>query len=231
MPNLAQLYTNVNQKTFYTRPNEIYSALQESGFKVFAATLKEFGGFFLKFDTSTVVLTPGKSQYAMPPDLGNLVHIAERLTSTTRWRTIYPTDIAHALNDAQNTVGWDYDPYDEGSQFKFYGPFLPMVTQGTQNAQTQAILIEPAIDQVRMCELAYTAKWLPITNANSINTLPDEGTYAQQSFAIAEIHRSNNDTLSAEYEAKGKAQLTDFLTWVRNRQTVKWPTIKPYLED
>jgi len=225
--NVAQLYANVNQKTSFSRPNEIYAALEEAGFKVYAAILKEFSGFFLKFDTTTITLTPGQSQYAMPPDLGNLVHLAERIVATNNWQRIDPTTIGNAIDSAQQSVGWDWSPYGS-SGFKFYGPFLPEKTSATE---TQQILISPAIDTVRMCEIAYTAKWLPIVNQSSLNTLPNEGTYAQQSFAIAEIHRGNNDSLSAEYEAKGRQQLTDFLTWIRNRQTVKWPTIKSYLED
>src|SRR6266571_3802285 len=225
--NVAQLYANVNQKTSFSRPNEIYAALEEAGFKVYAAILKEFSGFFLKFDTTTITLTPGQSVYPMPPDLGNLVSLAERQTASGRWHTIEPTGLQDALNDAQVNTNWDGNSYG-GPRFRFYGPYLPEITGPTQ---TQQINIEPAVDAVRFCEIAYTAKWLPITNANSLNTLPSEGTYCQQSFAIAEIHRGNNDSLSAEYEAKGRAQLTDFLTWIRNRQTVKWPTIKSYLED
>lgn len=225
--NLAQLYANVNAKTSYTRPDEIYAALEEAGFKVYAATLKEFGGFFLKFDTTTIALTPGKQQYACPPDLGNLVHLAERISGTQNWHVIEPTTTGHAIDRQQQSVGWSYDDYESGSQFRFYGPFLP--EQATQGTQIQQLLFSPAIDQVRQCEIAYTAKWLPIINAASINTLPTEGTYAQQSFAIAEIHRANNDTLADVYETKGMRQLSDYLTWVRNRQTVKWPTIHPYL--
>lgn len=229
MPTLPQMWNTVNSKTAFTRPDEIYPALEEGGFLVFSAVLKEFSGFFLKFDTATITLTPGQQQYALPPDLGNLVSLAERSTSSERWRTIEPTSIAHAIELSQSAVGWDWDVYDCESRFKFYGPFLPMPTAATQATQVQQILIEPAIDAVRQCEIAYTAKWLPITNQNSINTLPNEGTYAQQNYAIAEIHRGNDDTLSREYEAKGDKHLTAFLTWVRNRQTVKQPTITPYL--
>ena len=207
MPSLAQLFANVNQKTFFSRPDEIYAALEEAGFKVFTATLKEFSGFFLKFDTSTVVLTPGTQQYAMPPDLGNLVHIAERITATQNWQRIDPESIGDAMDNLQSTVGWDWSPYSR-SPFRFYGPFLPEITVGV--AQTQQILISPAIDTIRMCELAYTAKWLPIVNSESLNTLPNEGTYAQESFAIAEILRANNDSAADGYETKGQRQLTDF---------------------
>ena len=232
MPNLAQMYALVNSKTSFTRPDEIYPALSEGGFLVYSAVLKEFSGFFLKFDTTTVVLTPGTQLYTLPPDLGNLVNIAERQTASENWHVLNPTDLADALDTAQNQVGWEaWDDYydDRDSLFSFYGPFLP--AQAAPGApQTQQITIAPAIDTVRMCELAYTAKWLPITNQNSIVMLPEELTYAMQNYAIAEIHRGNDDTLSAEYEEKGHRHLTAGLTWVRNRQIVKRPTITPYLE-
>lgn len=225
------MVATVNAKSSYSRPDEAYSALSEAGFLVYTAVLKELSGFFLKFDTTTVVLTPGQQQYALPPDLGNLVNIAERQTSAENWHVINPTTIANALDDVQTLVSWDdwndwYD--DQDSMFKFYGPFLPAQVAGA--AQTQQIQITPAIDAVRMCEIAYTAKWLPIVNAQSVVMLPEEGTYAMQNFAIAELNRANNDSLAAEYEAKAQKHLTAFLTWVRNRQIVQRPRITPYLE-
>ena len=229
MPTIPQMYATVNAKSYYSRPDEIYPALDEAGFLVYTAILKEFSGFFLKFDTTTIVLTPGQTQYACPPDLGNLVNLAERQSASENWHVINPTTIANALDDIQDLTDWDdwADGYGGDSMFKFYGPFLPMPVAGV--APTQQILIEPAIDTVRMCEIAYTAKWLQITNANSLNTLPNEGTYAQQNFALAEILRGNNDSLANEYEMKAQKHLTAFLTWVRNRQIVKWPTVQPYL--
>jgi hypothetical protein len=230
MPNLLQMFNTVNSKTAYSRPDEIYPALEEAGFLVFSAILKEFSGFFLKFDTTSIVLTPGQSVYPLPPDLGNLVCLAERQTAAENWHQINPESLSDALTNTQSIVSWsDWDDLydDRDSHFRFYGPYLPMPTPGA--AQIQQINITPAIDAVRMCEIAYTAKWLPITNQNSLNTLPNEGTYAQQNYAIAEIHRGNDDTLSKEYEGKGDKHLTAFLSWVRNRQTVRWPTITPYL--
>lgn len=226
MPNLAQMVGTVNSKTSYSRPNEVYSALSEAGWLVYSAVLKENAGFFLKFDTTTVVLTPGTQQYMLPPDLTAIVNLAERPTSAERWRTIDPESIQDAMQNTQNSLGWDDSCYG-GSHFKFNGPYL--TSAAATAVQTQAITISPAIDIIRMCEIAYTAKWLPITNENSPVMLPDEGTYAMQNFAIAEIHRGNNDTLSNEYEQKGQKHLTAFLTWVRQRQTVKRPTIEPYL--
>jgi hypothetical protein len=232
MPSLAQMYALANARSANSRPEgEIYSALDEAGFLVYTAVLKEFSGFFLKFDTTTIVLTPGTNVYTLPADLTQLVAIAERVTAAERWRPMEPTSLATALDNTQELVGWDdwSDCYGDGSEFKFYGPYLSAAAAA--GVQTQSINVEPAIDQVRMCEIAYTAKWLPILNANSKLMLPNEGTYAMQNFAIAELNRANNDTLSAEYEAKGQKHLTAFLTWIRNRQLVKWPTITPYLDE
>jgi hypothetical protein len=176
-------------------------------------------------------LTPGQQEYIMPADLTELVNISERQTASQRWNTIEPTDLRDAMDNTQSVLGWDGCNYGS-SRFKFYGPYLSAaVAQGPAAGQIQKITVEPAIDVIRMVELAYTAKWLPIVNATSLIMLPDEGTYAMQCFAIAEINRSNNDTLSAEYEAKGQKHLTAFLTWVRQRQTVERPRIAAYLED
>jgi hypothetical protein len=232
LPNLVQMFNTVNSKTSYSRPDEIYSALSEGGFLVYTAVLKEFSGFFLKFDTTTITLTPGQQDYTLPPDLTQLVCLSERQTASENWHVMSPTTLQDALDHAQSLVSWtDWDDLydDRDSEFQFYGPYLP--SAAATGVQTQQITVSPGIDAVRSCQIAYTAKWLPITNQNSLVMLPEEGTYAMQNFAIAEIHRGNNDTLSAEYEAKGQKHLSAFLTWARNRQLVKWPQITPYLGD
>lgn len=231
MPTLPQMFATVNSKTSYSRTSEIYPALDEAGFLVFTAVLKEFSGFFLKFDTSTIVLTPGTQEYSLPPDLGNLVCLSERQTASENWHQINPESLNDALQNTQSLVSWDDwdDLYDDrDSMFQFYGPYLD--APSTTSVQTQKIRITPAIDAVRMCEIAYTAKWLPINNQSSPVMLPDEGKYAMQNYAIAELLRANDDTLAREYELKADKHLSAFLTWVRNRQIVKWPTITPYLQ-
>lgn len=229
MPNLAQMYSTINSKSSFSRPAEIYPALSEAGWLVYSAVLKENSGFFLKFDTSTIVLTPGQQDYLLPPDLTNIVNLAERLTATERWRTIDPTGLREAMDNTQDLVSWDDYSYDRGSRFKFYGPYLS-AAQIAAKTQIQSITIEPKIEQIRMCEIAYTAKWMPIVNENSMLMLPEEGTYAMQNFALAEVIRADDDDRAAEYEQKGQRHLTAFLTWVRQRQTVKRPHIEGYLE-
>jgi hypothetical protein len=74
--------------------------------------------------------------------------------------------------------------------------------------QTQMIMISPAPKENHLVELAYVAKWIPIVNDKSFLMLPDELTYAQQAFAIAELLRTNDDSLSADYDTKGERHMT-----------------------
>ncbi len=230
--NLAQMYSLANSKSYYSRPDaEIYGALDEAGFFVYTAVLKEYRGFFLQIDTSTVALTPGQQEYTLPADLTQIVHIAERLSTTENWQPMSPIGAGAAFDNIQQATGWDGDTYGYGdqSQFGFYGPFLDAAdSTNPQATQTQHIQVSPGIDQIRQCELIYTAKWLPITGAASDVMLPDEGTHAMLNYAIAELVRSNNDSLADKYEGKGDKALTMFLTWVRNRQIAMNPTIQTY---
>jgi hypothetical protein len=228
--NLAGMFALANSKSSYSRPSsEIYAALDEGGFLVYTAVLKEFSGFFLKFDTTTVTMVSGTAEYALPPDLTQLVHVGERLNASDPFSPVTPESIGAALENAQQAVGWDDWAwmYGEGSQFGYAGPYLDATA--APGVQTQKIRFSPQPTDTRMVELAYIAKWLPIVDASSTIMLPAEGTYAMLNFAIAELLRSNDDSLSADYETKGQKHLGAFLTWVRNRQTQQTPQITPYL--
>ena len=231
MPNLTQMLTLANAKSSYSRPEtEIYAALNKAGFRVYTAVLKEFSGFFLKFDTTTVSLVPNITEYVLPPDLSQLVHMSERLSAAERFRPMTPETIGDALEQAQSGVSWGdlyCGSYGGASLFSFAGPYLD--AGGAAGVQTQKIRVSPIPQDARFVELAYTAKWLPIVDGGSSVMLPEEGTHAMLDGAIAELLRSNNDSLSAEYAAEAKAGETAFLTWVRNRQIQQWPQITPYL--
>jgi hypothetical protein len=228
--NLAGMFALANSKSSYSRPSsEIYAALDEGGFLVYTAVLKEFSGFFLKFDTTTVVMTAGVTEYTLPADCTQLVHVAERLNTSEPFLPMIPETVGAALENAQSYVGWNDWAwcYGEDSMFSYAGPYLD--STATQGAQTQKIRISPMPQDTRMVELAYTAMWLPITGAGSTIMLPAEGTYAMLNFGIAELLRSNDDSLADKYEAKALRHLSAFLTWVRQRQTQQGPQITPYL--
>lgn len=230
MPNLAQMFSLVNQKSSYSRTDtEIYAALSEGGFLVYSAVLKEFRGTFLKVDESSLTLVVNTTEYTLPTDLTQIVHLAERQSASENWHPILPEGLGDALTNTQQNTGWfDYGQnYGETSQFRFYGPYLDSVQ--TQAAQTQKIRISPAPSESRFVQIAYTAKWIPITSSASHVMLPDEGTYAMQNYGIAEALRSNDDTLSAEYERKADKSLSRFLDWLRVNQIMRRPQITPYL--
>ena len=229
--NLAQMYSLANAKSSYSRPDaEIYAALDQAGLFVYAAVLKEYSGFFIKFDTTSLVLVPGTQAYNLPPDLTQIVHLAERLNVTLDWNEMSPIKLSDAVDNIQQATGWDsFSSYYGDSQFGYYGPYLlSQATSVTQTLQVQQIQVSPGIDQTRMCELVYSAKWLPINDSSSLVMMPDEGTHAMLNYAIAELLRSNDDSLAQNYEAQGDKQLSSFLTWVRNRQIQQGPTIKAY---
>lgn len=227
MPNLAQMIATVNSKSYYSRPDDVIPAISKGGWKVFSAVVKEFAGFFLKIDSTTITLIPGQQTYSVPIDLGNMIGLAERVNTSEDWRTIDPTSPAQAFDRTQIATIWD-GWFGPCSHYRFYGPFLGAVTSNA--AVAQQIQITPAIDVPRLCQIVYTAKYLPVTNPGSLLSLPDEGTYAQESFALAEVLRANDDSLADKYQAEGNDQLTDFLTWVRDRQTVERPQIDGYLD-
>jgi hypothetical protein len=246
MPSLSQMYATCNSKSYYSRPEgEIYSALSEAGFFVYSNILKELSNFFLKIDTTTLVLTPGVQNYYLPPDCTQLVSIAERNPTSKRWRQMSPESITDAMTNAQDNCGWaGYSDYGQ-SEFSFAGPFLQ--AQDTIAAptgfgqagysvggyrglgyQTEMLMVSPAPKENHLVELAYIAKWIPIVNDKSFLMLPDELTYAQQAFAIAELLRTNSDSMAVDYDTKGQRHMEAGLTWARSRQIMENPQIEPY---
>lgn len=228
--NLAQMYALANSKSGYARADgEIYAALGRGGFRVYAEALKAQRGFFLKFDEVSLTLQPNFTEYALPADLTQIVHLSERRNSTGRWLPMAPLDLNTALDDAQNSVGWYdlfADGYGDGSEYGFYGPYLDATA--TVGTQIQKIRIAPMVDATRFCQIAYTAKWMPITDASSMVMLPDEGTYAMENFASAELCAMSDDSRAGAYMSQGQIDLQSFLFWLRSRQIQSPLTIDTY---
>lgn len=228
--NLPQMYANCNANSGYARSEgEIYSALGRAGFKVFSATTKEHRGFFVKFDESSLSLIPGTQEYALPPDCSQIVHLAERQSASTDWLPMGALDLDSALSNIQNTLGWGVyytGTYGGSSPYGFFGPYLD--STATQGVQTQKIRVSPQIEGNRFVQLVYTAKWIPITDQSSKVMLPDEGTYAMESFASAELCAKSDDSRALYFEAQGNKDLTSYLSWARERQIMQRRTVESY---
>lgn len=243
MPSLDQLYATCNSKSYYSRSEgEIYSALSEAGFLVYSKVLKEYSNYFIKFDTTTITLTPGVQVYTLPPDCTQIISISERISTSQSWRQMSNESIQDAItNQFSNYPFGDlYCNYSQ-SEFRFAGPYLAANNTINQPSistvggftgsgyQCEQITISPQITQTRMVEIAYIAKWISITNSHSYVMLPDECTYAMQNYAIAELLRSNDDSMSATYEAKADKHMSAALTLVRMRDLSTPRQIVPYL--
>jgi len=237
MPNLAQLISNATGASYYSRtPGEVIQKLNEGGFEVYCAVLKEFSGFFLKFDETSVTLLPTQAsqEYTMPADFTQLVHLAERLTTTEDWHEISPaSSLGNVLQNQLNNSGIWSANFGEKSDFEYYGPYVDSGQSVNQPvaAQLQKIRIAPITDANRFVQLAYTAKWLPITNDKSPLMLPDEGTYAMEAYATAKLLKLNGDTLADTFLAEGQRLESRFLSWIRQRQIQQLPQLTAYLEE
>lgn len=234
--NLAQAYALTDSQSGYARPDgEKYAALNSGGWKVFAATMKEFRGFFIKFDEVSLTLTPTQTdqEYALPVDCSQLVHVAERATTSEDWHPMAPEALGDALTNLQNACGWDTfysSVYGYDSAFGYYGPYLDAADAVAGGAlQIQKIRVSPIPSQTLMVQLAYTAKWIPIVDGSSAIMLPDEGTPAMVAYASAILNASSDDmTRAGYYNSEGDRLLLDYLTWARARQIQAPLTIDTY---
>jgi hypothetical protein len=233
MPNLAQMVANCDAASYYSQTKSIYAKLEEAGFEVYTAVLKENSGFFIKFDETSLTLTVGQAnqEYTLPADFSQMVHLAERLTSSENWHEINPAeDLESVVANQLSNSGLISLNFGSDSQYTYYGPYLDSAdSQAAAAAQLQKIRIAPIPDAPRFVQIVYSAKWLPIVNQNSILMLPSEGTYAMEAKATAKLLRLNNDSLSMEFEQVGQALETKFLSWVRNRQIQQMPTAQPFM--
>ncbi len=237
MPSLAQMIANADAASYYSRTQgEIIAKLNEGGFEVYCAVLKEFAGFFIKFDETSVTLSPTQpsQEYTMPADFSQLVHLAERQSSTENWREIVPAnELGNVLQNQLADAGIWSSNFGGRSPYEFYGPYLDSdnANQVGAPAQLQKIRIAPIADVTRAVQLAYTAKWVQIVNDKSHLVLPDEGTYAMEARGVAKLLKLNGDTLAETFLEEGQRLETLFLTWARNRQIQQMPQAEAYLEE
>lgn len=235
MPSLAQMYANCNAASYFSRTAHIWAKLNSAGFKIYTKILKERSGFFIKFDETFLTLLPGQvsQEYPLPTDLTQVVHLAERASSTENWHPMAPANgLENVLVNQLASFGlFSLSGFGSASPFSYYGPFLDAGdTEVAAAAQTQKIRIAPIPDQNRFVQLVYTAKWVPIVNQNSLLMMPEEGTMAMESMATAELLVMNNDSMAADYAQQAAGELDTFLDWVRTRQTQEPPTIQPFMD-
>lgn len=233
---LAQLFNSCNTASYFSRGQaEIYAAISRGVWMVYSAVLKEFQGTFLKWDTTSLTLTPGQDIYSLPADFSQLVQLSERASASLPWSIMTPLDLnSRYFTDAQFLSGlYSYAAgLGEGprSIFSYAGPYMDGAAAAA-GTETWKIKVAPVPVDTRPMQIAYIAAFVPVTNAASPMMIPAEGAYAVEGFAIAELMRRNSDALAQQYETRAQQDLTAFLTWMRARQVQEPPTQAPYLDD
>lgn len=227
------MFATCDADSYFSRSDdEVWSALNGAGQDVYNAVCNENGGMFIKFDTTSITLTPDVNEIELPIEVSQILHLAERLTSTEEWHEIVPASLNNILHSQLRASGiLSLSPWEPG-QFSYYGPYLDSAASVAAVAsQKQKIRISPAPADTRFVQLVSTIKWLQILNASSTLVMPSEGTNAMERFASAKLVRKNGDlSLAAAFEAEGTKALTLFLTWVRARQMQEAQGVAPYLD-
>lgn len=237
MPSIAQMIVNADNASYNSRrPGEVIAKLNEAGFEIYCSILKEFSGFFIKFDETSLALSPTQAsqEYTLPADLTQIVHLAERQSSTENWHEIDPANnLGNVLQNQLSDAGIWSPNFGEKSAFEYFGPYLDSTNAVLPGApaQLQKIRVSPITDVSRFVQIAYTAKWVQIVNDSSSLVLPDEGTYAMEAYATAKLLKLNGDTLADEFLKEGQRLEARFLSWVRQRQIQRLPQTEAYLES
>lgn len=334
---LQEIYNLVDSQSYYSHTNnsdEIWSAIDKAGLRIYLWIKKELRNYFIKWDTTTIQTVIGQDEYSCPPDLSSMIRFGERLPGETNYRRIQPTEPTTDLfaQRQYETIVLSLDLLC--SDFLYIGPYLPreagpstiMVldvngrywqfavndagisapsryfplsavpappfllndhtnattwqltvspvgvaswTAATYNGNNASISpcviatrpsglpavlnvdingnlttgleaqgkeiykvrLAPIPQDFRQTELIYNAKYLPIFNANCYNTIPEEGHHAMLDLAVAHLLLGNSDDLAAQFETKGMQELTEFLTFIRERQTQQPAEQMPYLQD
>lgn len=231
MPNLQQLFNDIQKATYFSRDDEeIWAVMNECGYGVYTAVLKEYRGYFIKWD-ETIPTVVDQEEYTLPTDLKQIIRISERSDSTSPWRPMLPLDVNSSLFTMLNQSNALNITWGPASQFGYLPYILAADTQASLTSQTVKIRIEPVPQDVRTLQVIYAAKWLEILNAKSTVMLPANGVFAMKNKTIGTLLDRNDDSQAAKFHLLAKDNLRDFLTDVRDVQIQNKAYIEPYITD
>lgn len=228
---LQQIFDFVQKKTYFSRDDdEIWDAISEAASTLFLKVTAENSGFFLVWDTTSLVLTANTEEYALPATVGEIVRLREKLIVTDPWAIVEPSDVnSQSFTDAQfSALSGSLD--SELSDFEYYGPYLNM-TDAKTAAQAQKIRIEPPPVDTRLTELVYIAKFLDITGQESVLVIPTEGHGVIKNDAVASLLGANDDDNAERFSGYARENERWFLKWIRNRQFQNVRQVEPYIPD
>lgn len=226
---LQEMITRANGASYFSRTtDEVLGAIDDAQFQLYTMAVRELRGALVKTDLTTITNAwkAGTDTYALPPDFGKMIQLAEREAPGNPWRPMTPMDLNNpAFVDDQ----FDYagpEGFGEYSAFAYYGPYLA-------DAGGWWVKVAPMPEDgagVRTVQIIYQAAYAPLETATSALTLPQEATYAILQGAIARLLQLNSDQNAQTYQATAQDAETRFLSWLRGRQVQRAPVQRMYLE-
>jgi hypothetical protein len=227
---LQQIFDWCQKKSYFSRDDdEIWAAINTAAHQVYKEVVLENRGYFIVFDTTSLVLAANQEEYPLPAAVQQIVRLREQLPGETFWRVISPS----GLNDPSTieaNEGFSLDLGTNTSMFVYNGPYLKQ-TDAAAGDDIQNIRVEPIPQETHNTELVYTADFLEITGAESVLVIDPEGHDTVKYLATAELLAANDDDNAERFESMGNTQKTQYLKLVRARQVQRGRTIDPYLED
>ena len=229
---LQQIFDWCQKKSYFSRDDdEIWAAINSAAHLLYKEVVLENSGYFIVFDTTSIVITPNQEEYVLPATVEQFVRFRERLVATDPWRVIYPADFNDPSTTESQFIAADDASFDsEESIFIYNGPYAKM-SDAQAGTYLKSIRLEPIPQDTRFTELVYTAKFVEITGTESPLVIDPEGHDALKNLAVVELLDANDDDNREKFVERGNTHKTQYLKLVRARQRQKGRTIEPYVND
>lgn len=227
---LQQIFDWCNRKSYFSRDaSEVWAAINSAAHLLYKEVVLENSGYFIVFDTSSLVWTEGQEEYQLPATVEQIVRLREQLPGETAWRVVSPAGINDPATVAAN-FGFSNDVDCDSSPHIYNGPYLKDSDAQSED-QIYSIRIEPIPQEAHNCELVYTADFNEISGSQSPLIIDIEGHDALKYLATQELLEANDDDNAANFLERGNYHKTQYLKLVRKRQIQQGPTQEPYVYD
>src|SRR5438270_14061340 len=90
---LQQIFNLVSKRTFFSRDDdEVWAAISSASRTLFLEVQEENRGFFVVFDTTSLLLALNQEEYALPQACSQILRLRERLVATDPWSVVLPAE-------------------------------------------------------------------------------------------------------------------------------------------
>lgn len=227
---LQQIFDWCNKKSYFSRDDdEIWEAIDGAAHLLYKEVVLENKGYFIVFDTTSLVLVLNEEEYQLPAAVQQIVRLREQLPGETTWRVMYPSGLNDPATLGAN-YGFSLDTGTESSRFVYNGPYLKD-SDAVANDGVNSIRVEPIPQETHNTELVYTADYPQITGPESVLIIDPEGHDVIKRLATAELLEANDDDNAQTFLMRGNNDKLQYLKLVRARQVQEGRTVEPYVWD